>query len=53
MSLLIAKVVITERMSFTHAMQQIAANGKSWMVLAFRLIYVNLLTVSATIDLGQ
>ena len=28
MSLLIAKVVITERMSFTHAMQQIAANGK-------------------------
>ena len=25
----IAKVLITERMSFTHAMQQIAANGKS------------------------
>ena len=30
MSLLIAKVVITERMSFTHAMQQIEANGLSY-----------------------
>ena len=29
MSLSIAKVVITELMSFTYAMQQIAANGKS------------------------
>ena len=28
MSLLVAKVVITELMSFTHAMQQIAANSK-------------------------
>ena len=29
MTFLAAKVVITELMSFTHAMQQIAANGKS------------------------
>ena len=36
MSLLIAKVVITVRRSFTHAMQQIAADGKSRMVLTFQ-----------------
>ena len=29
MSFLAAKIVITELMSFTHVMQQIAANGKS------------------------
>ena len=28
MSLLVAKVVITELMSFTHAIRQIAANSK-------------------------
>ena len=45
MSLLIAKVVITERMSFTHAMQQIEANGKKLDGSRISMRFINLLTV--------